>query len=89
MSIPFNVTDQLIMNVYSAVEIAISKNSTVVIDFSPITLTIEVAERISSYLDDLTTVQYNFDARRARLTIIPLPERVPFFFDNTNSGILH
>ncbi|MBR4110172.1 MAG: hypothetical protein IKK43_00560 [Clostridia bacterium] len=65
------------------------KKSPVVIDFSPNNLTVEVAERISSYLDDLTTVKYNFDARRARLTIIPKLERTVFFIDDTSTGRLH
>lgn len=82
-------TDLLVFNVYRAVEIAVMKKSPVVIDFSPDNLTVEVAERISSYLDDLTTVEYNFDARRAKLTIIPKLERTPFFIDDTSTGRLH
>lgn len=82
-------TEKLISNVYKAVEIAIMKNAPVIIEFAPNTLTIEVAEMISSYLDDLTTVQFNFDARRSRLTIIPLIEKTIFFIDDTQSGRLH
>lgn len=89
MTNSINATEQLIFNVYQAVEIAVMKKSPVVIDFSPNNLTVEVAERISSYLDDLTTVKYNFDARRARLTIIPKLERTVFFIDDTSTGRLH
>lgn len=89
MTNSISTTDQLVLNVYRAVEIAVSKKSPVVIDFSPDSLTVEVAEIISSYLDDLSTVEYNFDARRAKLTLIPKTERIPFFIDDTCTGRLH
>lgn len=83
------LTDQLLNSIYCAVEIVIQKNTPIAVEFAPYTLTVEFAEIISNYLDDLSVVTYNFDARRGKLTLKPLPQKLIFFIDDTLSGRLH
>lgn len=52
-----------------AVELAVTHKTSAFIHFAPDVLTIENAELLTSYLNYVTTVNYDFDARNGLLTL--------------------
>lgn len=80
---------KLLNSIYCAIEITMMKKEPITINFAPHALTVEIAEEISNYLEDLPIVSYDFDIYNNQLTIIPLIHKNIFFIDDTQSGVLH